>query len=211
MVASFPAHRSIAMTLYSRARCPHSHRVRFVLSEKGIAMDIVNIEGNKLPEDLLELNPYNSVPTLVDRDLALYEPRIIMEYLDERFPHPPLMPVYPVARAETRLRLSRIEKDLFGLYQQIMTAKEEAYRTLARQQLRDSLITIAPAFKNNSYFLSDDLTLVDCCLSALLWRLSYAGIELPNHARAVTEYAQRMFERETFYSSLSSAEHEMLV
>ena len=205
------ANKRSLMSLYSEPTDLQSHCVRIVISEKALAVDIIDLKFEDRAEELLSLNPYQSVPTLVDKNLVLYQLNIILEYLDERFPHPPLMPVYPVARAETRLRLSRIEKDLFGLYQQIMTAKEEAYRTLARQQLRDSLITIAPAFKNNSYFLSDDLTLVDCCLSALLWRLSYAGIELPNHARAVTEYAQRMFERETFYSSLSSAEHEMLV
>ena len=205
------ANKRSLMSLYSEPTDLQSHCVRIVIAEKALAVDIVDLKFEDRAEELLSLNPYQSVPTLVDKNLVLYQLNIILEYLDERFPHPPLMPVYPVARAETRLRLSRIEKDLFGLYQQIMTAKEEAYRTLARQQLRDSLITIAPAFKNNSYILSDELTLVDCCLSALLWRLSYAGIELPNHARAVTEYAQRMFERETFYSSLSSAEHEMLI
>jgi RNA polymerase-associated protein len=205
------ANKRSLMSLYSEPTDLQSHCVRIVIAEKALAVDIIDLKFEDRADELLSLNPYQSVPTLVDKNLVLYQLNIILEYLDERFPHPPLMPVYPVARAETRLRLSRIEKDLFGLYQQIMTAKEEVYRDVARQQLRDSLITIAPAFKNNSYFLSDDLTLVDCCLSALLWRLSYAGIELPNHARAVTEYAQRMFERETFYNSLSSAEHEMLV
>ncbi len=205
------ANKRSLMSLYSEPTDLQSHCVRIVIAEKALAVDIIDLKFEDRAEELLSLNPYQSVPTLVDKNLVLYQLNIILEYLDERFPHPPLMPVYPVARAETRLRLSRIEKDLFGLYQQIMTAKEEVYRDVARQQLRDSLITIAPAFKNNSYFLSNDLTLVDCCLSALLWRLSYAGIELPNHARAVTEYGQRMFERETFYNSLSSAEHEMLV
>ncbi len=205
------ANKRSLMSLYSEPTDLQSHCVRIVIAEKALAVDIIDLKFEDRAEELLSLNPYQSVPTLVDKNLVLYQLNIILEYLDERFPHPPLMPVYPVARAETRLRLSRIEKDLFGLYQQIMTAKEEAYRQLARQQLRDSLITIAPAFKNKSYFLSDDLTLVDCCLSALLWRLAYAGIELPNHARAITEYAQRMFDRETFYNSLSSAEHEMLV
>ncbi|MCD6044858.1 MAG: sspA [Gammaproteobacteria bacterium] len=205
------ANKRSLMSLYSEPTDLQSHCVRIVIAEKALAVDIIDLKFEDRAEELLSLNPYQSVPTLVDKNLVLYQLNIILEYLDERFPHPPLMPVYPVARAETRLRLSRIEKDLFGLYQQVMTAKEEVYRDVARQQLRDSLITIAPAFKNNAYFLSDDLTLVDCCLSALLWRLSYAGIELPNHARAVTEYAQRMFERETFYTSLSSAEHEMLV
>ena len=205
------ANKRSLMSLYSEPTNLQSHSVRIVIDEKALAVDIIDLKFEDRAEELLSLNPYQSVPTLVDKNLVLYQLNIILEYLDERFPHPPLMPVYPVARAETRLRLSRIEKDLFGLYQQMMTAKEEAYRQLARQQLRDSLITIAPAFKNKSYFLSDDLTLVDCCLSALLWRLSYAGIELPNHARAITEYAQRMFDRETFYNSLSSAEHEMLV
>ena len=107
------------MTLYSRPSCPHSHRVRLVLAEKGIAMDVINIEGNKLPEDLLDLNPYNSVPTLVDRELVLYDPRIIMEYLEERFPHPPLMPVDPVTRARFRLALYRVERDWYTLVDEI--------------------------------------------------------------------------------------------
>lgn len=205
------ANKRSQMSLYSEPADLQSHCVRIVIAEKALVVDIIDLKFEDRAEELLSLNPYQSVPTLVDKNLVLYQLNIILEYLDERFPHPPLMPVYPVARAETRLRLSRIEKDLFGLYQQVMTSKEDAYRQLARQQLRDSLITIAPAFKTKPYFLSDDLTLVDCCLTALLWRLDYAGIELPNHARAVTEYAKRMFDRETFYNSLSSAEHEMLV
>ncbi len=209
-MAIAPNKRSL-MSLYSEPSDLQSHCVRIVIAEKALMVDIIDLKFEDRSEELLSLNPYQSVPTLVDKNLVLYQLNIILEYLDERFPHPPLMPVYPVARAETRLRLSRIEKDLFGLYDQIVKAKEDILRDLARQQLRDSLITIAPAFSSKPYFLSEDITLVDCCLSALLWRLPSAGIELPNHARAISEYAKRMFDRETFYKSLSSAEHEMLV
>ena len=196
------------MTLYSRARCPHSHRVRFVLSEKGIAMDIVNIEGNKLPEDLLELNPYNSVPTLVDRDLALYEPRIIMEYLDERFPHPPLMPVDPVARARFRLALYRIERDWYSCVDEIEQSPSKPHLR-ARKLLRESLLAASEAFAAKPYFLSDEFSLVDCSIAPILWRLPRYEIDIPVQAKAISKYAERIFNRPAFKSSLTEPEREM--
>jgi len=206
--ATFPAHRPTAMTLYSRASCPHCHRVRFVLSEKGIAMDIINIEGSKLPEDLLELNPYNSVPTLVDRDLALYEPRIIMEYLDERFPHPPLMPVDPVARARFRLALYRIERDWYNCVDEIEQSPNKPHAR-ARKMLRESMLSASEAFAAKPYFLSEEFSLVDCSIAPILWRLPRYEIEIPAQAKAISKYAERIFKRPAFKSSLTELEREM--
>lgn len=196
------------MTLYSRASCPHCHRVRFVLAEKGIAMDIVNIEGGKLPEDLLELNPYNSVPTLVDRELALYDPRIIMEYLDERFPHPPLMPVDPVARARFRLALYRIERDWYSCVDEIEQSPNKPH-VRARKLLRESLLAASEAFSAKPYFLSDEFSLVDCSIAPILWRLPRYEIDLPAQAKAISKYAERIFNRPAFKSSLTEIEREM--
>ncbi len=204
----FPAHRPTAMTLYSRASCPHCHRVRFVLAEKGIAMDIVNIEGSKLPEDLLELNPYNSVPTLVDRDLALYDPRIIMEYLDERFPHPPLMPVDPVARARFRLALYRIERDWYSLVDEIEQSPNKPHAR-ARKLLREGLLAASDAFAAKPFFLSDEFSLVDCSIAPILWRLPRYEIDIPAQAKALQKYAERLFQRPAFKSSLTEAERDM--
>ncbi|MDE2092170.1 MAG: glutathione S-transferase N-terminal domain-containing protein [Gammaproteobacteria bacterium] len=196
------------MTLYSRPACPHCHRVRFVLAEKGIAMDIINIEGHKLPEDLLELNPYNSVPTLVDRELALYDPRIIMEYLDERFPHPPLMPVDPVARARFRLALYRIERDWYSLVDEIEQSPVKPHAR-AKKLLRESLLAAADAFSVKPYFLSDEFSLVDCSVAPILWRLPRYEIDLPAQARNIGKYAERIFNRPAFKSSLTEIEREM--
>lgn len=203
-----PAHTPTAMTLYSRATDPHCHRVRLVLAEKGIAMDIVNIEGSKLPEDLLELNPYNSVPTLVDRELALYEPRIIMEYLDERFPHPPLMPVDPVARARFRLALYRIERDWYALVDDIERSPGKPHLR-ARKLLREGLLAATDAFAVKPFFLSDEFSLVDCSLAPILWRLPRYEIDIPAQAKVLQKYAERLFHRPAFKSSLTEAEREM--
>ncbi|HEX6550348.1 MAG TPA: glutathione S-transferase N-terminal domain-containing protein [Gammaproteobacteria bacterium] len=196
------------MTLYSRPTCPHSHRVRLVLAEKGIGMEIVNIEGNKLPEDLLDLNPYNSVPTLVDRELVLYDPRIIMEYLDERFPHPPLMPVDPVIRARFRLALFRIERDWYSLVDEIEQSPGKPHLR-AKKQLRESLLASAEAFSVKPYFLSDEFSLVDCSIAPILWRLSRYEIDLGAQGKAITKYAERLFHRPAFRASLTELEQEM--
>lgn len=196
------------MTLFSVPTDPFSHRVRIVLAEKGVTVEIIDVDQNNKPEDLLELNPYNTVPVLVDRDLVLYQSRIIMEYLDERFPHPPLMPVYPVARAKSRLMMYRIEKDWYSLIGEIESGGDEAANR-ARSALRDSLTSIAPVFREHTYFLSDELSLVDCSILPILWRLPALGIELPSQARMVEDYGRRMFKRETFRASLSGQEREM--
>jgi stringent starvation protein A len=202
------ANRRSVMSLFSSASCPQSHRVRVVLAEKGITVEIVDVDTNHKPEDLIDLNPYNTVPTLVDRELVLYDPRAIMEYLDERFPHPPLMPVDPVSRARTRLALYRIEQDWYGLVPQL-ESKGEKTSARARKQLRDSLTSSAEVFAAKPFFLSDEFSLADATILPILWRIRYYEIELPRQARPVLDYANRMFARETFQDSLSEAEREM--
>lgn len=199
--------RSVMM-LYSGAADIHSHRVRIVLAEKGVTVDILNVDLDQPPEDLVSLNPYNTVPTLVDRELVLYHANIIMEYLDERFPHPPLLPVYPVARAKSRLMLYRIERDWYQLANTIETGRGAAVEQ-ARNELADNLKSLAPVFAEMPYFLSEEFSLVDCTIGPLLWRLPHLGIDLGNQAKQVTAYAQRIFKRDTFQASLTETEREM--
>jgi RNA polymerase-associated protein len=203
------ANRRSVMTLFSSTTDPESHRVRLVFAEKGITVEVVDVDGNNKPEDLIDLNPYNSVPTLVDRELVLYDPRTIMEYLDERFPHPPLMPVDPVSRARARLALYRIEKDW---YQQLsaLESKSEKVATKARKMLRDSLTSGAEVFGARPFFLSDEFSLVDATIIPVLWRLKHYRIELPRQAKPVLQYAARMFARDSFKASLTDAERELM-
>ena len=203
------ANRRSVMTLFSSATDPESHRVRVVLAEKGITVEILDVAESKQSEDLLDLNPYNSVPTLVDRELVLYDPRAIMEYLDERFPHPPLMPVDPVSRARTRLALYRIEKDWYDLVPALESRTEKTV-SKARKMLRDSLTAGAEVFAAKPYFLSDEFSLVDATIVPMLWRLKHFEIDLPRQAKPVIQYAERMFERESFKASLSDSEREMM-
>jgi RNA polymerase-associated protein len=202
------ANRRSVMNLFSSSSCPQSHRVRMVLAEKGITVEIIDVDSNQKPEDLIDLNPYNTVPTLVDRELVLYDPHTIMEYLDERFPHPPLMPVDPVSRARARLALYRIEQDWYGLVT-ALESKGEKTVNKARKELRDSLTSSAEVFAAKPYFLSDEFSLVDATIVPILWRLTHYRVELPRQARPVLEYAERMFSRESFQDSLSEAEREM--
>ena len=164
------ANRRSVMTLFSSVTDPDSHRVRLVLAEKGITVEIVDVDAAHKPEDLIDLNPYNTVPTLVDRELVLYDPRAIMEYLDERFPHPPLMPVDPVSRARTRLALYRIEKDWYDLVP-ALESKGEKTSGKARKMLRDSLTAGAEVFGAKPFFLSDEFSLVDATIVPILCRL----------------------------------------
>jgi len=199
--------RSI-MTLFSDGNDLLSHRVRMVLAEKGINHEIVNVDPDNLPEDLIDLNPYNSAPTLVDRDLVLYDAQLIMEYLDERFPHPPLMPVDPVNRAKLKMLLIRIKNDWDPLVEKLI-GKTEKQGVKQRKELRESLTTIAPVFEQKPFFMSEDFTLVDCAIAPILWRLNEMCIELPESAIAVSQYAQRLFQRESFQESLSDIEEDM--
>lgn len=205
---ALPANKRSVMSLYSGSLDPYSHHVRLVLSEKGINVDVIEVNSDDLPEELLHLNPYGTVPTMIDRDLVLYEPNIIVEYLDERFPHPPLLPVYPVARAKSRQMIHRIERDWYSLMRQVERGSEKEAKA-ARKQLQDSLISLAPLFHGKPYFLSDELTLVDCYVAPILWRLPKLGIELPASAKAIKHYAERIFKRPTFKASLSDAESEI--
>ena len=200
-----------SMIFYSNGNDHNSQRVRLVLAEKGVAVEIVDVDPRNMPEDLFDLNPYHTLPTLVDRDLVLYESQVIMEYLDERFPHPPLLPVYPVARAQSRLFIYRIEKDWCGFVDTIVegTAKD-AVIDKARKDLRESLVSIAPIFADKPFFMSEEFTLVDCCVAPILWRLPQMGIELPpKHGKPILDYMDRIFERESFQASLSEAELDM--
>lgn len=196
------------MTLFSKADDPWSHRTRIVLAEKSIHYDTIDVSDGNLPEDLLDLNPYSTVPTLVDRDLVLYESRVIIEYLDERFPHPPLMPVDPVARAQFRLALYRIEKDWYSLAQQINDQDDKKQSLKARKILGESILASADVFKAKPYFLSDEFSLVDATIAPILWRLAAWEIDLA-HAPAIARYANLIFSRPAFRQSLSRVEQEM--
>lgn len=196
--------RRSVMTLYSGALDIYSHQVRIVLAEKGVSVDIFNVDINHPSEDLCELNPYNTLPTLVDRELVLYNAPVIMEYLDERFPHPPLLPVYPVSRAKSRLMNYRIEHDWYRLLPKIEQGDDAA-----REELKNGLLAIAPVFGEMPYFLSEEFTLVDCCLAPLLWRLPLYDIELPRSAKSIFEYQARVFNRESFQVSLTESEREV--
>lgn len=202
------ASRRATLTLFSRGTCAFSHRVRMVLAEKSIQCDVVSM-GDQVPEDLLELNPYGTVPTLVDRGLVLYESRVIMEYLDERFPHPPLMAVDPVARAHARLTCYRMEQDWYEVVPEL-EGRSERQAEKARKRLRESLIASSELFTAKPFFLSDEFSLVDCTVLPILWRLQRWNIELPAAAeRSIDRYAERMFRRESFRASMTELEREM--
>ncbi|KIU50699.1 MULTISPECIES: glutathione S-transferase N-terminal domain-containing protein [Pseudomonas] len=198
------------LACYSDPADHYSHRVRIVLAEKGVGVEIISVEAGRQPPKLLEANPYGSVPTLVDRDLALYESTVVMEYLDERYPHPPLLPVYPVARANSRLLIHRIQRDWCSLVDLILDPRsKEPARVQARKELRESLTGVSPLFADKPCFLSEEQSLVDCCLLPILWRLPVLGIELPRPAKPLLDYMERQFAREAFKASLSAAERDM--
>jgi len=199
------------MTLFSAPNDPWSHRTRIVLAEKGIGIDIVNVEAGKLPEDLLDLNPYHSVPTLVDRDLVLYDSRVIIEYLDERFPHPPLMPVDPVTRAQFRLALYRVERDWYSLIQQIEQEPDKKQTVKLKKILRDTVLQSSDLFKVKPFFLSDEFSLVDATIAPVLWRFPYYEIDLPPQAQPLIKYASLVFSRPAFRDSLSDIEQDMRI
>ncbi|MEL0028723.1 MAG: glutathione S-transferase N-terminal domain-containing protein [Perlucidibaca sp.] len=203
--------RRASMTFYSDATDHYSHRVRIVLAEKGVSVDVVSVHDGNRPDDLADLNPYNGLPVLVDRELSLYETKIMMEYLDERFPHPSLLPVYPVARAQARLLAYRIERDWCGHVDLLLSGKgREAAVLKARKELRDSLITVAPVFNEKAFFMSDEFSLLDCMLAPILWRLPLLEIDLPERScRGLLRYMDRVFRRDGFIASLTDAERDM--
>jgi len=203
------ANRRSVMTLFSRPTDIHSHRTRLVLAEKNINIEITSVLGPDLPEDLMDLNPYHTVPTLVDRDLTLYDSRVIIEYLDERFPHPPLMPVDPVTRAQFRLALFRIEMDWYSIAQETESSVDGKLGTKARKMLRESILQSMELFGARPYFLSEEFSLVDCTIAPLLWRLPVYGIDLGKDAEPIEEYMDRVFARRSFQQSLTELEQEM--
>ncbi|MBC3974905.1 stringent starvation protein A [Morganella morganii] len=206
------ANKRSVMTLFSGPTDIFSHQVRIVLAEKGVSFEIEHVEAGNLPQDLIDLNPYQTVPTLVDRELTLYDSRIIMEYLDERFPHPPLMPVYPVMRAQSRVMMHRIEQDWYSLMNKIEKGSAQEANQ-ARKQLTEELVAVSPVFKEYAYFMNEEFSLVNCYLSPLLWRLPVLGIDLSARPSSDTKhlqfYMQRVFERDSFLASLTEAEREM--
>ena len=199
------------MALYSSAESLECHRVRFVLAEKGINVEIVDVDADaSSAEDLAELTPYNETPTLVDRDLVLYDAGVINEYLDERYPHPPLMPVDPVSRARLRLVHHRVLRDWYPLAHEIEAATGKK-ADAPRKQLKESIIAANELFESHDFLLSDELSLVDCTLAPLFWRLPAYGINLGKSATAVQGYIQRLFNRPSFKASLTSAERELIL
>lgn len=202
------ANKRSIMTLFSDTIDIYSHQVRIVLAEKGVGVEISYTDPTNLPEDLIDLNPYGTVPTLVDRELVLYKSHIIMEYLDERFPHPPLMPVYPVSRGQSRLMMHRIEQDWYSLAAQIFRGEGDV--ETARNDLREALLSLAPVFAEMPYFMSEEFSLVDCYLAPLLWRLPALGIELNGGgAKDIHAYMNRIFSRSSFKASLTDQEREI--
>ena len=201
------ANRRSLMVLYSDSTSPIGHAVRIVLAEKDVNVEINYIDDDNRPDELNELNPYNSVLTMIDRDLVLYDAQIIMEYLDERFPHPPLMPVDPVNRASNRQLRYRVMRDLYAVVDELDSDNEIAAAN-AKKVLRDNLTAIAPAFTQMPYFMSEEYSLVDCCMAPLMWRLTQYGMKMPMSAKPLQQYADRLFEREAFKTSLSEVEKE---
>ena len=196
------------MTLYSDPNSAQSHRVRIVLGEKDLVFKVEEVLSGQNNEDLIALNPNNTTPTFVDRNLVLYESRVIMEYLDERFPHPPLMPVDPVIRAKTRMVLHYIEKDLYGLLDDVKSSGEKKSKA-AKQKLKENLLLSLDFIQGKNFFLSDDFSIIDCSMAPILWRLPEYGIDLPKSAKPILKYADRLFQRHSFIENLSEQEEEI--
>ena len=197
------------MTLFSAPHDPWSHRVRIVLAEKGIEADVVDVGPGRFPEDQLDLNPYHSVPTLVDRDLVLYDARVVTEYLDERYPHPSMMPVDPLERAQLRLAMFRIERDWYEPACRLDAGAAGVDAQLLRRQLRETVLASAELFKLKPFFLSPEFSLVDACVAPILWRLPHYGIDLPKESQAIARYAGNIFPRAGFGASLTGIERNM--
>ncbi|MBL7004719.1 MAG: glutathione S-transferase N-terminal domain-containing protein [Gammaproteobacteria bacterium] len=204
------ANRRSVMSCFSSPVDPQCHRARIVLAEKDIAVEIHDVNLDEMSEDLLDINPYATVPTIVDRDLVLYDARVLIEYLDERFPHPPLMPVDPVSRAKSRLGLFRIESDWYTLLPDLENGTDKK-KAQAQKAMAESLANANEVFAAMPYFLSDDFSLLDCSIAPILWRLDHYGIELPENTKAIKDYMKRVFARSSFQASLSEQERDMEV
>jgi len=196
------------MTLYSGTTCPFSQRCRIVLFEKGMDFQIIDVDLYNKPEDLAVMNPYNRTPVLVERDLILYESNIINEYIDDRFPHPQLMPADPVMRARARLFLFRFENELFSNVDAIESGTQKQ-ADKARQVIRDNLAQIAPVFVKQKYMLGEEFSMLDVAIAPLLWRLDFYGIQLPKQAAPLMKYAERLFSRPAFIEALTASEKVM--
>ena len=203
--------RRSSMVFFSDPGSHYSHRVRIVLAEKGVTVDLVEADSAHPPAELADINPYNSMPTLVDRELVLYDSHVMMEYLDERFPHPPLLPVYPVARAESRLFMRRIERDWCTLMDSIQNSRSDNVVKKATKELRESILGIAPIFAEKPFFMNDEFTLVDCCIAPIFWRLPSLGVDIrpSKQSKPLLTYMESLFGRESFQRSLSEQEREM--
>ena len=201
------------MVLYSGTTCPYSHRSRFVLFEKGMDFEIRDVDLFNKPEEIMAMNPYGQVPILVERDLILYESNIINEYIDERFPHPQLMPGDPVDRARVRLFLLNFEKELFAHVNTLeqCNGKKGSEKELekARSHIRDRLTQLAPVFLKNKYMLGENFSMLDVAIAPLLWRLDYYGIELSKNAAPLLKYAERIFSRPADIEALTPSEKVM--
>jgi len=197
-------------TLYSAPQELESHAVRFVMAHKSIEREDLELKFDEMPEEILELNPFQTLPTLFDRGMVLYDLSVIIEYLDERFPFPPLLPVDPIEKAEKRLLLYRFTRAKGCWYELVKTIlngnKKDA--DAARKTLNGNLIELLPLFAHKLYFKSDSLTLVDACIAPILWRLDLLGITLGEKARPISAYANRLFEKEGFHDSLTFAEKD---
>ena len=196
------------MTLYSGITDPFSHRCRIVLYEKGMDFEIIDVDLMNKPEDLAVMNPYNRTPVLVERDLVLYESNIINEYIDERFPHPQLMPADPVMRARARLFLFRFEQELFNHVQTLESGTQKAQEK-ARLYIRENLIQIAPIFVKQKYMLGEEFSMLDVAIAPMLWRLDHYGIRLGKPAAPLMKYAERIFSRPAFIEALTPSEKVM--
>lgn len=198
------ANKRSIMTLFSEKSNIYCHQVRIVLAEKGVAYETEAVDPQAIPEELVELNPYGTIPTLVDRDLVLFNSRIIMEYLDERFPHPPLMPVYPVNRGKSRLLMMRIEQDWYPLLEKAEQGTESE-RAQALAQLKEEILSIAPIFAQTSFFMSEEFSLVDCYIAPLLWQMQQLGVKFTGTgSKAINAYMNKIFERDSFLQSIGS-------
>lgn len=200
------ANKRSVPTLFANKADIYSHQVRIVLAEKGVAYELQQVSPDQICEDLLEINPRGNVPTLVDRDLVVPNARIIMEYLDERFPHPPLMPVYPVMRAQCRLNMERIQNDWYSLIDQADRDPTSSESQKMLKQLRDEILALAPVFADSDYFLSEEFSLVDCYIAPLLWKLHHLGIEFSGAgSKAIKAYMTRVFKRDSFIQSVGGS------
>jgi RNA polymerase-associated protein len=198
-------HKRTTMTLYIERHDLRAHWVCIALAEKGVQPNIVIVNRKKLPAALTRINPYGILPTLVDRELVLYKTHIMNEYLDERFPHPPLLPVYPIVRAKCRQMIYQIEQDWYRLLHQMENGTEPE---AAQQRLKQSLLGLAPVFAAKPYFLNEEFTLVDCCIAPILWRLQQLKLPLIDEAPSIVAYQHSIFERPSFKTSLHSIESE---